>query len=380
MKKLEILIIFIMIIPLLSASGSEHSKQWNRYFFSDFSEELSVEKEDASKDSLMIFPVIYYTPETEIAGGILGGYYFYPSENPDYSKPSAVTLELLYTGLDQFKGEITFDVFKSFYKERITGAIGYSKFPSKFWGIGNYTKAEDETLFTPKSFWVNLSYKFLIVHDLYIGLEYELNLKDIIHEDQSSGFDLDLINGVDGGLVSRIGFSISDDTRDHLIYPGKGAYYQGQFMFSNRILGSDFDFTSLKIDLRNYFTLFEEVVIAGQLVGSFNWGDIPFFYSSFVGGKYLMRGFYEGRYRDNDMIAIQGECRIPLWWRIGIVVFAGVAQTADIPGDFRFDAFKVAFGGGVRLLWDKEQKLNIRLDVGFAEGETSLYVTIGEAF
>ena len=376
-KKLDcVLSILIMIIPVLFGSGSENYKQRNSYFL----QESQAEIVSTDKDSLLIFPVLYYTPETETAGGILGGYYFYPSENPDYSKPSAVTLELLYTELEQYKGEVTFDIFKSSYQERITGAIGYSEFPSKFWGIGNYTSEDDETMYTPESFWINLSYKLLVLPELYIGFEYEYNHRDITHEDQTIDFDWDSVNGKDGGSVSRIGFSISDDTRDHLIYPGNGLYCQGQIMFSNGIVGSDYDFISLKIDLRNYFTLFEEVVIAGQVVGSFNWGDVPFYYSSSMGGKYMMRGFYEGRYRDNDIIAIQGECRIPVWWRVGIVAFAGMAQAAGDVEDFRFDVFRIAFGAGIRLMWDKEQKLNIRLDVGFAEGGTSLYLTIGEAF
>lgn len=375
-------LIYISIISLLALpiSASENDETNNSHPISDSRLETPTEKNVNNKDSLLIFPVLYYTPETEIAGGILGGYYFYPSENPDYSKPSSFTLDLQYTELKQFKGEITFDIFKSSYKERIAGAIGYSKFPSRFWGIGNHTQYENEILYSPKSYWLNLMYKILVAGNLYMGFEYEFNHKDITFSDSSDSIDWNSLTGKNGGSVSRIGFSISQDTRDHLIYPSDGIYCQGQLLISNEIIGSDFDFTSLKIDIRKYLSIFHDVVIAGQAIGSVTWGDAPFYNLSYIGGKYLIRGFYEGRYRDQDMIAIQGECRIPIWWRIGAVAFIGAAQVAESPGDFKLNDFRIAFGGGIRLLWDREQKLNIRLDVGFAEGETSLYVTIGEAF
>jgi hemolysin activation/secretion protein len=153
-----------------------------------------------------------------------------------------------------------------------------------------------------------------------------------------------------------------------------------EIKFATRAIGSEFDFTSLNMDLRRYGTLFDNIVVAAQLYGVFNMGVTPFFDAASIGGKYLMRGFYEGRYRDDNMLALQTECRLPLWWRFGIVAFAGFAQVADRIEDFRFDNFKFAFGGGFRFLWDTEQKLNIRLDIGFAEGKSGLYVTIGEAF
>jgi outer membrane protein assembly factor BamA len=340
----------------------------------------SKEEKVSNTDSLLIFPVIYYTPETKIAGGILGGYYFYPSQNPDFSKPSFITIELLYTELKQIKGEVTCDIFWGGYNNRFTGAIGYSRFPSKFWGIGNDTVSDNEEIYTPEGFWLNLSYKNLVTGGVFLGLDYEYLRRDIVREEQSGGIEWDSIIGKDGGIISRIGFSVTSDSRNHLIYPTSGGYYQVQTKFSTRAIGSEFDFTTLNIDLRRYVTIFDDIVVASQLNGVFNLGDTPFFNAASIGGKYLMRGFYEGRYRDDNMLAFQAECRLPLWWRIGIVAFAGFAQVDDRIEDFRLGGFKFAFGGGLRFLWDREQKLNIRLDVGFADGESALYLTIGEAF
>lgn len=341
----------------------------------DYKEEKIV-----NTDSLLIFPAVYYTPETKIAGGILGGYYFYPSQNPNFSKPSFITLELLYTELEQIKGEVTCDIFWGEYKNRFIGAVGYSRFPSKFWGIGNNTASDDEEVYAPEGFWLNLGYKNLISGGIFLGLDYEYLRRDIVRETQGGGIEWESVAGKDGGTISRFGLSVVSDSRNHLIYPSSGGYYQAQAKFATRAIGSEFDFTAISIDLRKYGTICGNTVLAAQMNGVFSMGEPPFFSSASFGGKYLMRGFYEGRYRDDNMLALQTECRLPLWWRLGIVAFAGFAQVADRIEDFRLGNFKFAFGGGLRFLWDKEQKLNIRLDVGFAEGKSALYVTIGEAF
>lgn len=381
MKKIPLLIcIFISFINILMSAQINDDENMQGYSACGYSQNDSDADKEEKSNSLLIFPVLYYTPETKIAGGVLGGYYFYPSNNPDYSKPSSVTLELLYTELEQFKTEITFDIFLSSYRNRLTGAAGYSKFPSKFWGIGNYTAAENETLFIPQSYWLNVSYKRKIIEGLFIGLDYEFNHKNVTFDDPAGAIGLESISGRTGGTVSRAGLTLNADSRDHLMFPTTGSYFQAQFFFSDRALGSDFDFTTLNLDFRKYGLLSDEIVLAGQMFSSLNWGDIPFYYSAFMGGKYLMRGYYEGRYRDGGILAFQAECRLPIYWRIGAALFAGIAQVAPGPGDFRMNAFKFAYGAGLRLLWDKEQKLNIRLDMGFAEDQASLYVTIGEAF
>lgn len=375
-KKSAVVTIFLLSFLTFAAHSSVNSASSNR---EDQNVQFKAEPV-VNTNSLLVFPVVYYTPETKIAGGILGGYYFYPTENPDYSKPSSITLSVIYTELDQVTSEITWDVFWGDYRNRVTGAAGYSKFPSKFWGIGDDTRSENEEDYTPEGYWFNLSYKYLVAKGLFAGLDYEFLRRDITVNETSDGLIWDSVHGRNGGIVSRFGFSVVSDTRDHLFCPSSGAYCQAQVKFASRVFGSEFDFTSINIDLRLYKKFLKEMVIATQLNGVFNMGDTPFFSDAYMGGKYLMRGFYEGRYRDDDMLMLQTECRMPLFWRFGAVAFAGIAQVQPGIGDFRMDGFKFAFGSGIRFLWDKEQKLNIRFDLGFAEGDIGLYITIGEVF
>jgi hypothetical protein len=94
-----------------------------------------------------------------------------------------------------------------------------------------------------------------------------------------------------------------------------------------------------------------------------------------------MRGYYLGRYRDKNMIAIQAEYRwLPAIWRFGIVGFAGFGDVADKISRFDFGGFEYSYGFGLRFLLNPEQKINLRLDFGFGKGTSGIYFTAGEAF
>ena len=92
-----------------------------------------------------------------------------------------------------------------------------------------------------------------------------------------------------------------------------------------------------------------------------------------------MRGYYEGRYRDKDMIAFQMEYRLPVWWRFGLVGFVGFGGVADKIKKFKLKKFKYSIGWGIRYLLIRNEKINVRLDFGYGESSSGTYITIGEA-
>ena len=95
-----------------------------------------------------------------------------------------------------------------------------------------------------------------------------------------------------------------------------------------------------------------------------------------------MRGYFQGRFTDRQMLALQGEYRGPMFWKLGWVAFGGVGQVADRWGDLQLDGFKASLGGGVRFLVSPRETLFIRADLGYGvnTGSTGFYLNIGEAF
>ena len=79
-----------------------------------------------------------------------------------------------------------------------------------------------------------------------------------------------------------------------------------------------------------------------------------------------MRGFFEGRFRDNHAMVHQAEYRLPLHRNLGIVFFGHTGQVAQQAADFGWNRFKYGGGFGFRYKLNQEG-LNIRLD--FAIGD-----------
>jgi len=107
---------------------------------------------------------------------------------------------------------------------------------------------------------------------------------------------------------------------------------------------------------------------------------VPFQRLSKLGGSLLMRGYYEGRYRDHDLIVAQAEYRLPLWRRFGLTGFAGIGDVADKISRFRSREMKTSAGLGLRYMLIPEEKMNLRFDFGFGKDTSGFYVTITEAF
>ena len=93
-----------------------------------------------------------------------------------------------------------------------------------------------------------------------------------------------------------------------------------------------------------------------------------------------MRGYYEGRYRDNDAIVVQAEWRRPLWWRLRAAAFVGAGDVAASVSEFDVTDFKPCAGAGIRFIVNRDEGICIRMDFGFIGGAPGPYLTINEAF
>src|SRR3546814_651960 len=106
--------------------------------------------------------------------------------------------------------------------------------------------------------------------------------------------------------------------------------------------------------------------------------------SSDLGNDEMMRGYYQGRYRDKNLMALQTELRYRVHPRIGLVAFASSGTV--FPKQLDLSHLKFSYGGGMRYFFDLEHETSIRLDYGIGEkrlGEkrqTGFYLSLGQAF
>jgi outer membrane translocation and assembly module TamA len=161
-----------------------------------------------------------------------------------------------------------------------------------------------------------------------------------------------------------------------------GSYIDFSYTLHRKFVGSAFDYAITTLDARTYFQPFAHLrhVLAFQIYGNFTNGDTPFTDLAAMGGSKIMRGYYEGRYLDNYLLATQVEYRLPLWRRIGAVGFISVGEVASQFNEFSFSGIKPAGGIGLRYKIMEKENLNLRLDVAFGKNTSGIYINISEAF
>ena len=341
-------------------------------------EEAGETKEKTS--GLAFLPVIYYTPETKLAFGAGGLYYFRLTEDKTVDRPSNIGFIAVYTQRKQLSFELNPDFYlgKGYH---IQTTLQYSAFPDYFYGIGNSTAEEMKEPFTSR-FW-KLSVEALkqVYRSLNLGFVYFFDQTQLTDVEEAPLLAAGDIPGSAGGTASGLGYFMTYDSRNSIFFPTKGSFHQFSAASSGRAVGSDFTFNRYNLELRKYLALSTAHTLAFQTRLLFQTGAPPFWRLGLLGGEESMRGYYLGRYRDKNMMAFQVEYRwVPVFWRLGLAAFAGVGDVADRVGRFDPGNFKYSYGLGLRFVFDPKQRLHLRLDFGFGKGTSGVYFTAGEAF
>jgi outer membrane protein assembly factor BamA len=329
--------------------------------------------------SYIFLPAIYYTPETKWAYGIVFSYYFYNEGKDSLSRPSSFTPVFIYTQKKQIISELGFDVYYQKQVYHLFGGVGYQKFPNSFFGIGNNSSKHEET-YTPKKLYTEISFLKNIYPGIDAGIRYTFKDSRLSKFEKDGLLATSDIPGQDGGTVSGAGIVVDYDTRDNIYYPSKGHYYQLSALFFGSLLGSDYAYNSLNMDFRQYISLYSDHILALQSYANFIDGNAPFYNYSEFGGSNIMRGYFEGRFRDKHTVVLQSEYRKYIAYGIGLVAFGGLGQVMPDLNSFQLSAFKYAVGAGLRFMIDDAEKLNIRFDYGITKDSSGFYINFTEAF
>ena len=322
-------------------------------------------------------PILFYTPETGIAGGAAALYIMRDSAS---SRPSSITSDIIYTERKQVIVELDDDLYFQGDDYRLLSSILFQRFPNKFFGIGNSTASDNEETFTPQYFIVRAVLYRKILSNFHIAplIRYEsVSMKEV---DPAGMLAPGTITGSKGGTSAGLGVVANWDSRDNTFAASSGGFYQVTGLFYKRAFGGDFNFSDILLDTRNYVEITPAHVFAFQAAAEFMNGNVPFQDLVRFGGQNIIRGYFDGRYRDKNGIAFQGEYRFPVWWRFGLIAFAGAAQVANSVGDLAMNRFWFAGGGGLRFSWNPKEHIVIRLDYGVGNNSSGVYVTVTEAF
>lgn len=299
--------------------------------------------------------------DSDVAPSILGGFGWY-AENGSYAFGGGGNLHLLDDDL------------------RVKFGAGYMDVQYRFYGVGdrfNDRGASIDMLQEGPLYFASASYR--VWKKLYVGLGYVTGTVDtepkLIIDPPLFPFG-DTLLSLDIGAIT---VPIVVDTRDHEQFPRQGWLMNGRAMFYNQDVGGDFDAETFMVNVNRYVPIRENDVLAFRGYFRTTNGDAPFFIKSTFGGSTDLRGYPSGRYRDNDMYAVQGEYRWSISNRWIMTGFAGFGEVAPDVSEFGGDLLPAA-GIGARFVVSDKHRVSLSLDVAHGKDGTEYYVGIGEAF
>ncbi len=344
----------------------------------------SLEKAPSDKflrdTKFIVLPVLFRLPETRWGGGVVGTTTFSFAKDSAYAKPSQISFGLTYTQNKQILAFAPFSIFFDNNRYYFNGENGWFKFNYFYYGIGEDRVAEERFDVTfPR---IRLLASRLVAPNTYAGVRYQYESYNVTGTQEGGELASGRIAGSDFSRTSSLGPSILRDTRDQVFYPRQGMFGEFYVLPTAKVFGADRNFVRFYLDVANYFSLSERLVLATNYVGSAVLGDdVPFSQLSGMGGAKKMRGVYENFFRDKHSLLTQAELRWEVWRIIGLTGFGSMGFLGNERDLLRLDKPKFTYGVGLRINAQKKNHLNIRLDYGFSPyGPGNFYATIGEAF
>lgn len=371
--------IYVALLVLLSMQGSAQRKIFNKIFSDD----------TTRHNSFLPVPLFGYSQEAGLTLGAAGIYSFYTDKNDANIKASQAYGVVGFSTKKRVQISFKTDVWTSGNKYHYIAEAKFLNQPFNFYGIGNQTQLADEDKINLRRFKLNGELEREVAKHFYLGggIEYE-NQK--FTDQEIGGIFSANPNFIDrdGGEFMFFKATVFYDSRDNVPYPSKGLYARAQYGYAPNLFGSpNYTGSLFTADLRNFYTLTKSLNVAFNATyeGLVSDKPVPFYNLRQLGNDQFMRGYYSGRFRDENLITSQAELRFRPIPRFGLVAFGGAGKVFG-KNSFNNTDFKPTYGLGARFFFDLEKGLALRLDYAWGEkpiGEkriSGFYISLGEAF
>ena len=257
--------------------------------------------------------------------------------------------------------------------------------PTKFWGIG-YNRGlhdDNECKYTQVKFVCEPNFLFRVAPTLYVGPQLDIMLSHAYDFENSSDTLLVGKRGLQNKDVNTFGggLNIQYDSRDFTLNASRGHFFKIEQMFYPKLLNKYY-FNCTDITYSTYVRPYKSAILAFEVNGQYNYssqgGEVPWTYLAKSGEGNRLRGYYEGRYRDNGIIQAQIELRQHIWKRWGCALWVGGGNVFNNFQSINMERFLPSYGIGAR--WEMKRRVNIRFDFGFTRNKPGFCFNIGEAF
>lgn len=370
----------LLALAISAVMASSSAFALDQQSVDDFLGKLGADNQyDASKGiNWSILPGPFYTPELRLGLGMAAAGVYRVDPQDSVTQNSSLS----FTGFISTSGAlgVGFTNYTFFTDDRwrlfVEGAV--AKVPTGFWGVGYDAAQGSEQKYTDNSVRVHPQLFRQLADNLYLGVGWDFSAMNADIDDPHPGDKFSRFTTSTSPLSSGMTVSMHYDTRDVITRPTRGQFFSVEYSVFDPALGSDSHFTAAQVQYNYYASLDEKRVLAFDLWGRFTHGDVPWDRLSQAGDNRRLRGYYQGRYRDKDVISGQVEYRQKLDWRNGYVLWMGVGALGSSPGDLSEHPLLPTVGVGYRF--EVKPDMNIRLDLGVGRETAGFYFQVAEAF
>lgn len=261
-------------------------------------------------------------------------------------------------------------------RSRIVYDVSFTQKNMEFWGI-NYAACQMNPVinYTRRQIKVDADYVYELKRHLYIGAALKFN-----HSYISKIDDISYIDGQKNTYTfTGAGALLQYDSRDFIPNPKRGVYLLLRQMIFPEWIGSYNKTIYRTTFIADYYQpAWNGAVIAFDLYGQLNSNNSPWAMREELGGTLRMRGYYLGRYTDNNIASAQVELRQHLASRFGFTAWLGTGTV--FPSLDKFSASNLLPNYGLGLRFEFKHNVNLRIDYGFGKQTGGFVFNISEAF
>jgi hypothetical protein len=334
------------------------------------------EAESDSRVGVAVVPIIDYDPTFSLSIGAAGQLFYQLSEKDTISPLSSTGFFGMYT----FNGSLGLAGFQKFHlnedRWRIFIGGGFGSVNFQFWQqlpivdgvfIGFNTKANFGAAIIERQVFNKL---YVGISGVYAKTQTLFDLPEWVPDSLKSS-DLNMHN---------LGYGLTYDKRDHQYSPYRGYYLSFKHNIYPEWLNNPDNFSRISITYNHYYRINNERhIVATRFNAKIATGDVPFQGQNVVGGDDI-RGYTSGKYRNNQVYALQAEYRWRFYKRFGAVGFFGLATATEDLASLTENELLPGGGIGFRFLMLPEARINIGTDIAFGKEDWGVYFRIGEAF
>ncbi|ABM62363.1 BamA/TamA family outer membrane protein [Halorhodospira halophila] len=337
----------------------------------------------------VVVPLVFYTPETGVAGGATAVAFRQRTLTTGAEGSDTLSLVGFYTAERQYLAAVSGRAYFADGRWLVANSTTLSEFPRDYYGQGRLSSEADEESYTPLRRSNSLRLQRWIGGPWYAGVRWDAGRYDL--EDVEAGGEVEAYYEdrrlPEENRLHGLGAVLSQDTRSGPFFPTAGSRTELAAVAFPEGFGADQSFSTLELDHRHYLGIGERHAVALQFVGEYAGDDAPLPFQPRLGGTSL-RGFYEGRYTDNVLLAGQAEWRFPIARRWQGAAFVGAGEVFPSLSDASTEHLKYGLGGGLRYVLVPDAGIHLRLDFarGYARGAAedgdglAVYFNLGEAF